>query len=335
MVMMLMKTTAIANSNIALVKYWGKRNSDLILPYNSSVSMTLNNLNTKTTVEFNKTLSEYEVTINRKVVKGEELARVANHLELLQKSSPHKIFAKVMSESNFPKKAGLASSASGFAALTLTGTKALGQDFTVKDLSILARRGSGSASRSILGGFVEWTKGSMSDGSDSYALQIEKEAHWPELSMIVTIISSEEKKVSSRAGMSQTVKNSPFYSAWLDTIESDVEKMKQAISEKDFIQLGKIAELNAIKMHATMQTTTPPIIYWEAGSLSIMKEVLKLREEGIECYFTMDAGPQVKILCQQKDIETIKSRVTEINLVKDIIICHPGKEARLTEDHLF
>ncbi|MHA2094149.1 MAG: diphosphomevalonate decarboxylase, partial [Candidatus Hodarchaeales archaeon] len=296
-----MKATALANSNIALVKYWGKRNTDLILPYNSSVSMTLDNLNTRTTIEFSKKISEYTLVINGKAAKGEELTRVANHLDLLQHSSPQKLFAKVMSESNFPKKAGLASSASGFAALTLAGTRALNQNLSNEELSIFARRGSGSASRSILGGFVEWQKGSKPDGSDSHAVQVEKEDHWPELSMIVTIISTEEKKVSSRAGMSQTVKNSPFYKAWLDTVESDVINMKTAISNKDFSLLGKVAENNALKMHATMHTTIPPIIYWEAGSLAIMKEVLNLREEGKECYFTMDAGPQVKILCHQKD----------------------------------
>ena len=127
-----MKATAIANSNIALVKYWGKRNTDLILPYNSSVSMTLNNLNTRTTIEFSNKFSEYSLIINGKVAKGEELARVANHLDLLQQTSPHKVCAKIMSESNFPKKAGLASSASGFAALTLASTRALGQDLSTE-----------------------------------------------------------------------------------------------------------------------------------------------------------------------------------------------------------
>ncbi len=332
---MLMKATAIANSNIALVKYWGKRNSDLILPYNSSISMTLDSLNTKTTVEFNKEFSDNEVIINGKTVEGEEKARVVHHLDLLQEFVTEKVFAKVKSESNFPKKAGLASSASGFAALTLAGIKALDQNLTTKELSILSRRGSGSASRSVLGGFVEWNKGSLPDGSDSHAIQIEKEDHWPELSMIVTIISTEEKKVSSRVGMSQTVKTSPFYPAWLDTIESDVEKMKKAISQKDFVLLGQIAENNALKMHATMHTTVPPIIYWESGSLTIMKEVITLREEGKECYFTMDAGPQVKILCLEDDLEVIKSRVNKLDVVRDIMICHPGKQTSLTDDHLF
>jgi diphosphomevalonate decarboxylase len=153
--------------------------------------------------------------------------------------------------------------------------------------------------------------------------------------MFVTIISSEEKKISSRAGMSQTVKTSPLYSAWLNTIEADVENMKQAIIDRDFSLLGQVAETNALKMHATMHTTVPPLIYWQSGSLTIMKEVIRMREKGTECYFTMDAGPQVKILCQQKDLDEIKTTLLAKSAVKDIIICHPGKEARITKDHLF
>ncbi len=150
-----MKATAIANSNIALVKYWGKRDPNLILPHNSSISMTLDNLHTTTTVEFNESFENHQVTINGKNAHGEEYRRIEEHLALLQRVSKKKVFAKIVSENNFPKKAGLASSASGFAALTLAGTTALGQKLNSKELSILARRGSGSASRSILGGFVE------------------------------------------------------------------------------------------------------------------------------------------------------------------------------------
>lgn len=330
-----MKATAIANSNIALVKYWGKRDPNLILPHNSSISMTLDNLHTTTTVEFKETMSYHQITINGKKTHGEEFDRIADHLTLLQIPFKNKLFARVASVSNFPKKAGLASSASGFAALTLAGSVALGQNRSSKELSILARRGSGSASRSILGGFVEWQKGELSDGSDSYAIPIQDENYWPELAMIVSIISTEEKKISSRAGMSQTVETSPLYQAWLDTIELDIANMKEAIINRNFTQLGKIAESNALKMHSTMHTTSPPIIYWESGSLALMKEVQKLRESGMECYFTMDAGPQVKILCQQQNTERIQKEIRKIPHVKDTIICKIGKGARLTESHLF
>ncbi|MHA1542297.1 MAG: diphosphomevalonate decarboxylase [Candidatus Hodarchaeales archaeon] len=333
--MFYVKATAIANSNIALVKYWGKRDTNLILPHNSSVSMTLDSLNTKTTVEFDSSFRKNEVAINDSKVEGQELRRVSNHLNLLQYSLPEKMFAKVASVSNFPKAAGLASSASGFAALTYAGTKALNQNLSKKELSIFARQGSGSASRSVYGGFVEWNKGSRSDGLDSHAMLIKDVDHWPEISMIVTVISTEKKKISSRAGMSQTVSTSPFYHAWLETIETDVENMKKAIIEKNFTNLGTIAEKNALKMHATMHTTSPPNIYWKSGSLELMNKVFELREEGLECYFTMDAGPQVKILCLNSNIQHIQKEIGSIGNIKDQIICHPGEGARLVKDHLF
>jgi len=330
-----MKATSIANSNIALVKYWGKRDSNLILPHNSSVSMTLDSLNTTTTVEFSNSLRKNEVVIDGKEVKGQEFQRVSNHLNLLQLSYSKKKFAKVVSENNFPKAAGLASSASGFAALTHAGTHALNQILSSKELSILARQGSGSASRSIYGGFVEWRKGSRSDGLDSHAISIRDVDHWPEMSMIVTVISTEKKKISSRVGMNQTVLTSPFYRVWLETIGNDVENMKKAIIEKNFTQLGTIAEKNALKMHATMHTTSPPNIYWKSGSLELMQKIFELREEGLECYFTMDAGPQVKILCLNSNLLHIQKELGNIGSIKDLIICHPGEETHLVEKHLF
>jgi diphosphomevalonate decarboxylase len=331
-----MKKTAIANSNIALVKYWGKRNDELILPYNSSISMTLDKLYTKTTVEFSEKYDNFQVIINDKQATDEEYYRIVNHLKLIRQQTNISSFAKVISTNNFPKKAGLASSASGFAALTLACSEALGLTLSTKDLSILSRRGSGSAARSILGGFVKWMKGSASDGSDSFAAALVGKNHWPEISMIVTVVSSKEKKISSRAGMKQTVKTSPLYKAWLDTIADDLKTVEQAIRDKDFTKLGPTIEKNALKMHATMHTTTPPILYWQAESLNLMKEVIALREEdNIECYFTMDAGPQVKILCLKKDIPLIEKRISELHELQDMFICHPGEGARLVEEHLF
>lgn len=331
-----MKKTAIANSNIALVKYWGKRNDELILPYNSSISMTLDKLYTITTVEFSEKYDSFQVIINDKEVTSEEYYRVINHLKLIRQQTNISGSAKVVSTSNFPKKAGLASSASGFAALTLAGSESLGLTLSDKELSILARRGSGSASRSILDGFVKWMKGTAPNGSDSFAASLAGTDHWPEISMIVTVVSSSEKKISSRAGMKQTVKSSPLYRAWLDTIADDLKTVEKAIQEKDFMKLGPTVEKNALKMHATMHTTTPPILYWQAESLSLMKEVIALREEdNIECYFTMDAGPQVKILCLKKDIPLVKKRISVLQELQDMYICHPGEGARLIEEHLF
>ena len=330
-----MKKTAIAPSNIALVKYWGKRNEELILPYNSSISMTLDKLYTTTTIEFDDSYSKYEINIDRIDTTGEEYNRVVKHIEMLKKYSIIVSKAKVVSRGNFPKKAGLASSASGFAALTLAASESLGLSFNNKELSILSRRGSGSASRSIEGGFVKWMKGQKEDGTDSYAASFAGPEYWPDLSMIVTIVSPQEKKVSSRTGMKQTIKTSPLYKTWLETIESDLENAKRAILEKDFHLLGTIVEKNALKMHATMHTTSPPIVYWESGTLALMKEVITLREEGTECYFTMDAGPQVKVLCLNKDVSKIIERLTSLGVTQDFVVCHPGEGAKIIKEHLF
>ncbi len=330
-----MKSTAIAYANIALVKYWGKRDEQLILPYNSSISMTLDELYTTTTVEFSRSYNQYSISINGIETTGVEAEKIIKHLELLKSVSDSYQLAKVVSESNFPKKAGLASSASGFAALTLAASKALGLTLSEKDLSIFARRGSGSASRSIHGGFVKWNKGEKPDGSDSFAVQIAESKHWSDLSMLVTVVSPKEKKVSSRTGMKQTVKTSQLYKAWLETINVDLKNVEKAILEKNFPLLGSTLENNALKMHSTMHTTNPPIIYWEAGSLIIMKEVISLREEGVECYFTMDAGPQVKILCLEKDISKISERINRTGAAQDWFVCRPGERARIIEKHLF
>ncbi|MCH7902334.1 diphosphomevalonate decarboxylase [archaeon] len=330
-----MKATAKANSNIALVKYWGKRDEKLILPQNSSISMTLDKLHTITTVEFNGKLKKDELKIDGKKVNENETQRVQNHLDLIRKKLGERTFAKVESKNNFPKSAGLASSASGFAALTVAATKALDLHLDKRELSILARQGSGSASRSIDGGFVEWVKGSMEDGSDSYAKVIAPKEHWEELTMIVTILTEKEKKTKSREGMQKTVENSPMYKVWLETIEKDLDDMRHGILEKDFILLGKTAELNALKMHATMHTTKPPIIYWEPETIRLMKEVIAIREEGIDAYFTIDGGPQVKILCLEKNAAKIVKRVSELKEVKKIIKCKAGEEAKLVDEDLF
>ncbi len=328
-----MKATAIANANIALIKYWGKRNKELILPYNSSISMTCDGLWSKTTVEFGD-YSEDTIVINDEELKKDE-KDVQGHIERIRKMSGINKNAKVVSESNFPVAAGLASSASGLAALTLATTAAAGMKLDKKQLSILARQGSGSASRSIEGGFVEWVKGEEEDGSDSYAKQIKSKEHWPEFRMIACIVSEAKKATSSRAGMSQTVSTSPYYEGWLKSIDQDLQHMREGIMKKDFTIVGSTAEANALKMHATMMTTRPSIIYWQPATVEIMHWIMKARDEGLECYFTMDAGPQVKILCLSKDEKEIIKNVMELEGVKKTIVCKPGDGAHLTQEHLF
>ncbi|MEM5798750.1 MAG: diphosphomevalonate decarboxylase [Candidatus Aenigmatarchaeota archaeon] len=331
-----MKASAIANTNIALIKYWGKRDKKLFLPYNSSISVTLEGLFSHTTVEFDKKYRSDIFILNGKELKfGNEYNEVVSHLEMIRQVAGISEKAKVVSMNNFPTAAGLASSASGLAALTLASTAAAGLDLDKKQLSILARRGSGSASRSIEGGFVEWQKGKRADGMDSYAIQLAPPQHWPEFRMVITITSRKEKKIKSRAGMAQTVVTSPMYKAWLETIEDDLKKMRRAIKEKDFQLLGQTAEANCLKMHATMITTRPPIIYWNAGTMTVVHSVMEWREQGIESYFTIDAGPQVKIICLEKNVGEIVKRLRDLPGIEDVIVTRPGGPAKLTKKHLF
>ncbi|MEM7827876.1 MAG: diphosphomevalonate decarboxylase [Candidatus Aenigmatarchaeota archaeon] len=331
-----MKASAIANTNIALIKYWGKRDKKLFLPYNSSISVTLEGLFSHTTVEFDKKYRSDIFILNGKELKfGNEYNEVVSHLEMIRQVAGISEKAKVVSMNNFPTAAGLASSASGLAALTLASTAAAGLDLDKKQLSILARRGSGSASRSIEGGFVEWQKGKRADGMDSYAIQLAPPQHWPEFRMVITITSKKEKKIKSRAGMAQTVATSPMYKTWLETIEDDLKKMRRAIKEKDFQLLGQTAEANCLKMHATMITTRPAIIYWNAGTMTVVHSVMEWREQGIESYFTIDAGPQVKIICLEKNVGEIVKRLRDLPGIEDVIVTRPGGPAKLTKKHLF
>ncbi len=331
-----MKATAIANTNIALVKYWGKEDKKLILPQNSSISLTLDGLNTVTTVEFSKKYKrDIFILNNRKIKEGDEFEKVVRHLDLIRKMAQIKEKAKIVSKNNFPTAAGLASSASGFAALSLAGTRAAGIDLDLKELSILARQGSGSATRSCQGGFVKWLKGEKGDGSDSYAIQIAPPEHWPEFRIIATIVSTRAKKISSRVAMALTLKTCPMYKSWLETIEEDLEKIKKGILEKDFSLVGKTAEFNCLKLHAVMMTTKPALIYWRPETLRIIQAVLAWREEGLKSYFTIDAGPQVKVICLEKDLPEIKRRLKKIKEVKKIIISKPGNEPKVIESHLF
>jgi len=329
-----MKASAVANANIALVKYWGKRNDALILPQNSNVSVTLDGLTATTTVDFDKGYSKDIFILDGKEQSGEELERVVAILNILRKKAGIKHFAKVASENNFPTAAGFASSAAGGAALALAASKAAGLNLDEKELSILARINSGSASRSIAGGFVEWVKGKKDDGSDSYGVQIAGKEHWPEFRILACVLSTEKKKIKSRAGMKQSVANCPFYPAWRETAEQDTQKMKELVMKKNFSEVGKLAEHNCLKMHATMMATTPAIIYWNEKTVELIHAIMNWRDEGLESYFTIDAGPQIKIICLAKDVPEITKRVKALG-VDQVMECKPGDGAKTINKHLF
>ena len=333
-----MKASAVADANIALVKYWGKRNKKLMLPHNSSISMTTDGLSTLTTVEFDKKYKEDIFILNgNKFKKGSEEydEYIGVFLNFVREFSKINLKVKIVSQNNFPSTAGLASSAAGFAALATAINKSLNLGLSQTELSMLARRGSGSATRSIFGGFVEWKKGEREDGSDSFAEQIVPSGYWPEFKMIIGITSKKEKKIKSRAGMAQTVKTSPYYKVWLESVNEDLKKVKEGILERNFPLVAKTAEENCLKMHALMMTARPSVIYWNKGTIEIIHSVLNWKGEGLETYFTIDAGPQVKILCLEKDIDGVRKRLRDIENLKDIIITKPGRGVRIAEKHLF
>jgi diphosphomevalonate decarboxylase len=336
------KATTIANANIALVKYWGKRNKELMLPQTGSISMTTEGLQAHTTVEFDSKYENDIVIVNGKEYKqGDEEYDdyVGVFLSVVRQAYPDKakdLKVKIVSNNNFPTAAGLASSAAGFAALAAAVNEALGLNLDQKQLSMLARRGSGSATRSISGGFVEWKGGELEDGSDCFAEQLFPPEHWPELRMVIAVTSKKDKKVKSRAGMSASVKTSPYYSAWKnDVVPKHIEAMKKAIAEKDFKLLGQTAETNAIMMHAVAFATTPPVIYWNAGTMDIVHAVMDWRDAGMDCYFTIDGGPQVKVLCREKDVEEIKKRLKDFDNIEDVIVTQAGNPVKVVDNHLF
>lgn len=325
-----MKATATAHSNLALVKYWGKRNSVLNLPAVGSISITLNNLTTRTTVQFHPGIDGDTLVLNGVLADKKKEKRVRNFLDLVRNHAKMTLFAKVTSENNYPTASGLASSSSGFAALALAATEAAQVSFSMEQLGVLARQGSGSAARSILGGFVEMKVGEKPDGTDSYAVQLADENHWG-INVVIAITAEYEKQISSTDGMKQTALSSPFYSDWISSSKTDLDDMRLAISKKDFQKLGEISEYSCLKMHGLAMSAKPGIVYWNAATISVIHAVRELRLKNIQCYFSIDAGPQVKILCMPHDVEAIGKLLMEIPGVSRLIRTSLGSGAKLIE----
>ncbi|TFD24366.1 diphosphomevalonate decarboxylase [Cryobacterium sp. TMS1-13-1] len=303
-----------AHSNIALVKYWGKNDAVLNTPAVGSISITLDALYTDTRVTFRTGLATDELWLNGCRHDATKASRV---LDLVRYSRGATLCAIVESANNFPTGAGLASSASGFAALAVAAAGAAGLTPTARELSILARHGSGSAARSIFGGFAEMHAGSAADGLDSYAEQLLRGADWP-LAILVAITEHEAKPINSTVGMGATAVSSPFYPAWLATAPTDLADMRAAIAAFDFVRVGELAEYNCLKLHALMLTTRPALIYWNAATVAVMHAVRDLRASGIAAYFTIDAGPQVKVLCLPTDASRVHAALSTVGGVLEV-----------------
>lgn len=325
-----MKATAIAPSNIAFIKYWGKKDEKLKLPENGSISVNLDNLLATTTVEFSSEFDKDSVLINnRSEIK--EVNRVIKHLDLIRKIAGISLKAKIVSKNNFPLGTGLSSSSSGFAALTLAGAKAAGLELNEKELSILARQGSGSACRSIPDGFVEWLYGDTSE--TSYSQTLYPPDYWKILD-IVAVVSKEVKLTSSTEGQ-KIVSTSPFFQTRLQNIKQKIVKIKKIFETKNFTELGELIEEEALELHAIMLTSAPSLIYWLPATLKVMRLVKKWRSEGLEVYFTLNTGQDIHLIIEEKNSVELIKRLKEIKEVKKIIINRPSVGARLVEKHLF
>lgn len=313
------KITARAHTNIALVKYWGKENEELIIPANSSLSLTLDEFYTDTSVHFDESLSSDEVTLNGKVIEDEKITKF---MDIIRKKANINAFARIESTNHVPTSAGLASSASAYAALAAAGSKAYGLNLSQKGLSRLARRGSGSATRSIFGGFAAWNKGT--DDESSYGYSIEDPVKM-DINMIAIILDNQPKKISSRKGMKISIKTSPYYQSWIKQTTADFQIIEEAIKENDFTTLGKTAELNAMRMHSLTLSSDPSYLYINADSLKVINMVKELRENDVECYYTMDAGPNVKIICQSDKISAITDKLSDKFSNDQIKVSGPGE----------
>lgn len=325
-----MKSTAVAPSNIAFVKYWGKKDEELRLPENGSISMCLSNLLTTTTVEFSKSIREDTVRIDGKTDPSAG-RRVIAYLDRIRKTAGIRSFAKVISKNNYPSGTGLSSSASGFAALTLAASRAAGLALTEKDLSILARRGSGSSCRSVPDGFVEWLDGETND--TSYAVSIYPPDYW-DLVDIVAIVTKDKKEVPTTEGM-KGLKKSPFYAKRIEGMKEKIKICKEALKRRNFEALGELTESEALEMHAVLITQKPPLIYWTAGTLMLMKQVQSWRREGMECYFTVNTGQNIHILALPDTAGKIKKNLSTLPFVGQTIVNYPSYGAKLTDKHLF
>ena len=328
-----MKVTTRAHANIALVKYWGKRDAALNLPAAGSLSMTLAGLTTTATAEVSDGTSD-ELALDGHMVTGPGLARFSAWLGVVRELAgrPSMRF-RVKSENDFPTGSGLASSASAYAALALAASRAAGLELGPRDLSLLARRGSGSAARSIYGGLVAMRAGARADGSDAYAEPLmsaeDHEREWP-LRMVVAVVGGGKvKSLSSRAAMDHCAATSPLYAGWLSSVPGDLEQARAAIEMRDIHTLGEVAERSALTMHAAALASRPTIAYFRPATIALLDAVQDLRRRGAAAFYTMDAGPHVKILTTAQEAEAVAARVRDIPDVTGVIVSGPGGPAEV------
>ncbi len=324
------QATAIANSNIAFIKYWGNRDAARRIPLNDSVSMNLDHCTTITTVAFDEQLSDDQVLVGGKEPNDTARARVVAHLERVRALAKIETKARVESQNSFPTGAGIASSASAFAALTLAATRAAGLTLSERELSMLARQGSGSACRSIPAGFVEWI--TSSDPNSSYAVSIAPPEHW-DLRDVIAVVSTEEKQVGSTQGHVGAA-TSPFLLERLNALPVRLHRVRRAILARDLALLGPAIEEDAIELHMIAMTSRPPIFYWSPGMVRVIQAMQSWRADGLPVYFTLDAGPNVHLICEGKNAERVAELARAVPDVQQVIVNAPGNAATISSEQM-
>ncbi|MBN2802091.1 MAG: diphosphomevalonate decarboxylase [Deltaproteobacteria bacterium] len=324
--------SAKAFANVALVKYFGKRDRVLNLPDASSLSLTLEPLQTVTKIVFDESYKSDKVLFNGDVVEGSAATRISSFLDIARNLKGITLKANVDTTNSFPTAAGLASSASGFAALARAVDYALDLKLDDTALSAYARRGSGSASRSVFGGFVKWQRGEKDDGSDSHGICIKKPSWW-DLRMIVGVADSGQKSMGSTGAMNLTKETSPYYKSWIKSAQSHVNEAVEAIEKKDFQKLGEITENSALLMHGAIMGSNPGIMFLKGTTIDAYHLTVEMRKKGLGAYFTCDAGPQPKILCTVEDAVKIERELSMLKGIKKVINCKIGDGAQVIKPY--
>jgi len=319
-----MRAIAQAQPNIALIKYWGKRDIERNLPAVGSLSLTLASLWTKMVVEFLPEPGQDWLVVNGQPAE-EMLPRVVQCLDRIAgKKRPS---ASIDSHCNFPIAAGLASSASAFAALVMAANAACAKTSDTQTLARVAGAASGSAARSLFGGIVELRAGD--DEIDVATLAAPDD--WP-LRVVVAVTARGTKPISSGDAMILSEKTSPFYSRWIENQDDDLDEARSAVRNRDFERLATVSEHNCLKMHSVMWTSRPPVVYWNKATLACMETVRDLQKAGQPVFFTMDAGPQVKAICLPENEAAVASALGEVDGVETIMTTGLGPGAHLMDD---
>ncbi len=319
-----MKARARARANIAFAKYWGKADLELNLPAVPSLSMTLDRLVTDTTVRFDDALDADRVSLDGRDATEGERARIVELLDRVRETSGSRRFAHVESENHFPTAAGLASSASGFAALAGAATVAAGMEYDAHLVSRMARRSSASAARSVWGGFVELAAGTPGDDTLA-AAPLKGPEHW-DVRLVVGLTAKGEKEVGSTTGMERSRKTSPLYEAWIEKAPILATRIREGLLARDLSAVGPAMEQSTMAFHACAMTSNPPIMYWHPTTLAVLASIRKLRDQGVEVYATMDAGPHVKALCHADDAERVQAAMKGSERILGTLVCKAGAD---------